>query len=1349
MFTDRLTTTLSLSIGSDVHALAAGQIERFELDIQAWGFRADITFYVSSEQEQDPIFEGFSGTTLLAATFQFARAAEGNGETPAGISVTGYAVSKSVSEVVGGSLSGAPVIGRRYELQLLDAAQAFWTQHRPLELHVQASMQDMIDANKPSGVTITYDWPAVSTPQAVLTVGLDGEGEPSFYDFLLHWVDRNQGVFELDTATNSYRLGAKKSAGGSATALSSEDVAALRLSFPEPPRFVARVLQAFADASLTKELPNSLAAGIRRDVLLRTPIAADVSQRAQLETARLRARLPGIALSYRRCPDTLTPPLGLIEVGDGFSQRIYAAGTTYRVMRLRATARHKPDVPVEPEDDSAVYEIELTLEAEDKLNPVAALPAFRDPRRVLRVEGKIVSAGQSGQRTWAAIENEDNSLWMYKVQIPLFNKEVPAPFAPNFATGHFFFPAYKDQRVLVDLEFDRAFITGFLDWADEGRLPSDTQGNQIVLGFQSSNGTVIRHSYQDAIPVLNVERKASIETTTLTLGDGTLHIGLEQSSAVPTSIPLYDVSPQVDAAKDAVVGEVGGSVTVVTTQFQTAVGQVSGSIEDTSTAVQTEISAAERKVTAQVDTAQNELEGMLADASAAGASLALGGQRCKARLDAALSSVDALRAPLLELQARYSRFRQTASLEVKALESDIAALPAVLAAPLDAASLRAAAVRDRAKNRLASLQAAIASLSPRANASAFADLTRFRQNVEGLNADIGQVHASLDGRVSAFVGAATAEWTQVDAALARARSACQKSLDGAAAQLEQDLTRLTGQVQAKLRAAAPPARASLDALSQRLRGVRSSVDPSLQRERARLDGLLAQTSARVSQGRTQLTAAAATGAAGVKSAIAAVSGGVQQALAGVDSLQTALESAAASAVDRLEAARKTLEQAVMSALDAVPPAIGTAKSTLQSAAQSAVDTCSAGLQAFDRLLSDIDSAVRVPLETALKALDTAEQVAQLSVKTAGQTVDDTLGTAQRTIDGFVSTFQSLVDGAGTALTAVRSLIASARSQIMPPIDALVSLVEQLQSTFQTGVNMLTAFVDKAHAVLDAIPAASLPKAAVEPAISAISAALDAVMPVIQAAAKTAGDQLGNLGSTLASQVQTAEKTALSAVSTLVDTLTKQIEAILPPVREQLATVQTQIDNAIEEVLTQVDQATTLAVDGITQTFSAAAAQAQTVVDAASAQLDSAEAQLQQLAASARAQLATQRDALVARAQELLGQLADRVDNAQGQLDATAQQIEDQIGRARQTLQSQLATGLHALQPQVDALRARLKQLPESLDQQLSAAADRNRALVAEVTRLVPSDADITAGVSAAVQPLTAAVSAVEKDLAAT
>jgi len=1345
MFNDRLTTTLSLSIGSAVHNLVAGQIERFELDVQVWGFRADITFYVSSEQQADPVFEGFSGTALIAATFKFVREAEGDEDAPGAIQVTGYAVSKAVSEVIGAGLSGEPVIGRRYELQVLDAAQAFWTQHRPLELHVQASMQDMIDANKPTGVSVTYDWPAISTQQAVLTVGLDGEAEPSFYDFLLHWVDRNQGVFELNTTTNSYRLGAKKTSTGSATALVFDDVAELRLRFPEPPRFVARVLQAFADAPLTKELPNTLAAGIRRDVILRTPIAADVSQRAQLETARLRPRSPGLEVTYQRCPDVLTPPLGFIEVADGFSQRHFASGTTFRVVRLRASGAHKPDVPVEPEDDTAVYDMQLALEAEDKLSPVAHLPKFRDPRRTLRVEGKIVSAGQSGQRTWAAIENEASSLWMYKVFIPLFNKEVPAPFAPNFGTGHFFFPAYKDQRVLVDLDFDRAFITGFLDWSDEGRLPSAPQGNQIVMGFQSSNGTVIRHDYQDAIPVLKVERKASIETTTLTLGDGTLHIGLEQSSAVPTTIPLYDVSPQVEAAKDAVVGEVGGSVTTVTTQFQTALGQVSGSIEDASAAVQTEIAGAERKLTVQLDVAQNELQGLLADASAAAGSLQLGGQRCKARLGAALQSVDAVRAPLLELQARLVRFRQSTSLQVKAIEKDIAGLPQVLVAPLDLASARAAAVRDRAKNRFASLNAAIGSLSPRGGA--FAELTRFRQDVQALDADIGAARAGLEGRVSVFVGSATAEWTQLDAALAGARSASSASLTRASAKLEADLTRLTQQLQAKQASAPAAARPALAGLSQRLTAARTGLGPALERERARFDEVLRAGSDRVTQGRQQLTAAASGATDGLKQGIAAISSAAHDVLGAVDQLQSALESASASAVGQLQASLKTLEQSVLPALDVVPAAIADGKKTLQQAVQTAVDTCRSGLTAFDNLLSTVDSAVRLPLEAALQALDAAESVAKTSVDTASLTLDNTLGTAQSMIEGFVSTFQSLVDGASSALNAVRSLVSEARAQIMTPIDALVSLVEQLQSMFQTGVNTLTAFVDTAHAVLDAIPAASLPKAAVQPAITAIGSALDAALPVIQTAAKTAGDQLANLGASLASQVQTAEQTGLSAVTSLLDTLTQQIAAVLPPVREQLAGVQTQIDQAIEQVLTQIDAATTLAVDGITQGFTTAGTQAQSVVSAATTQLDQAEAQLKAAVGTARTQLETQRASLVSRAEQLLGQVADKIEQAQAQLDRGAQQIEDGVARAKTTLQQQLTAGLAALEPRVAAVRAQLAQAPQSLDQRLQALAERNRALIAEAKRLIPSAADIDSAMSQALQPLIAATASIDLELA--
>ena len=1348
MFTDRLTTSLSLSIGSDVHLLGTGQVERFSLDLHVWGFTADVTFYVSSEQEADPIFEGFSSTALIAVTLTFARETEGAEEGPSPIKVTGYAVEKAVTEVVGEGLMGAPVIGRRYEMHVLDAAQAFWTQHRPLDLLVQSSMQDLLDINKPTGVDITYDWAAVTTKQAVLTVGMDGEADASFYDFLLHWVDRNQGVFELDTTQNKYRLGGKKSSGGTATPLMVEDVAAIRLRFPEPPRFAARVLSSFADAPLTKELPNTLAAGIRRDVIMRTPIAAEVSQRAQLETARLRALSPGIEITYKRCPDTLTPPLGFLEVADGFSERIFAAGTTHRVTRVRATAAHKAGMPVEPDDETAVYEIELTLEAENKLNAVASLPPFRDPRRTLRVEGKIVSAGQSGQRTWAAIENEDNSLWMYKVQIPLFNKEVPAPFAPNFATGHFFFPAYKDQRVLVDLDFDRATIVGFLDWADEGRLPSDTQGNQIVMGFQSSNGTVIKHSYVDAIPVLSVERKASIETTTLTLSDGALHIGLEQSSAVPTTIPLYDVSPQVDAAKDAVVGEVGGSVTVVTTQFQTAVSQVSGSIEEASASVETEIVSAERQLTSQLDVAQTELQGMLADASAAAATLSMARARCKARLDGSLVSVDAVRAPLLQLQARLRVFRDATSRQVKALQAEIATIPNVLTAPLDLASARAAAVRDKAKNRFSKLDASIAALGPKANAGAFAELTRFRQTVQGLKADVGQVSAGLDGKLQTFVGTEIAQWVKLDAALASTSTASRASAQRTAAQLEAELKRLTQQIQIKQAKGSAAVRGTLSGLTVRLEGVQASVTSTVDGAGTRMSETIDGLSTRVKQGRTQLTAGATTAGNASRAAVKTAQTAAQDVLTAIDTAQTALEQAAGSAVDRLSASVKTLQNAVMTVLDAVPGSIKTIKATLQQAAQTAVEACESALSTFDTLLSTVNSAVNVPLDAALAVLDAAETTAQTSIATAEQTLDATLGTAQRTLDGLVSTFQSLVDGAGTALQAVRDLVSGARAQIMPPIDALVSLVDQLQSTFQTGVNLLTTFVDTAHATLEAIPAASLPKAAVQPAITAITTALDAVLPVIQTAAKTAGDQLGTLGSTLATQVQTAESTGLSAVTTFVSTLTQQIEAVLPPVRQQLEGVQAQIDSAIEQVLTQIDQATTLAVDAITQTFQLAGTQAQTVVDAATTQLDSAETQLKQYADQARTQFATQRDALAARAKDLIAQVSSSIDGAEKQLDTTAQQIDKALADAQTALQQQVASARAALDPRVDAVRAQLAQLPSSLDQRLQPLSDQNRALVDEVTRLVPSASDIDGAFATAVQPLVAAAAKIEQELQA-
>src|SRR5690242_18608200 len=115
MFSDRLTTKLSLAIGNGTFTLLAGGIREVALDLNIWGFSADIVFYVSSEQSEDTIFDPFTGSDLVAASFTLDRMVQGDPDdgTP-GLAFTGYAVARSVVEVVGEGLKGAPVIGRQY-----------------------------------------------------------------------------------------------------------------------------------------------------------------------------------------------------------------------------------------------------------------------------------------------------------------------------------------------------------------------------------------------------------------------------------------------------------------------------------------------------------------------------------------------------------------------------------------------------------------------------------------------------------------------------------------------------------------------------------------------------------------------------------------------------------------------------------------------------------------------------------------------------------------------------------------------------------------------------------------------------------------------------------------------------------------------------------------------------------------------------------------------------------------------------------------------------------------------------------------------------------------------------------
>jgi hypothetical protein len=95
-------------------------------------------------------------------------------------------------------------------------------------------------------------------------------------------------------------------------------------------------------------------------------------------------------------------------------------------------------------------------------------------------------------------------------------------------TGQFYFPYYKNAKVLVGLNFDNAFIVNFLDWENGAALPMDSQGNQIVMGKSTTSKNVIKHTYVDSKPEFQIQRTEEKDTELLQFSDGYIILQTQQ-----------------------------------------------------------------------------------------------------------------------------------------------------------------------------------------------------------------------------------------------------------------------------------------------------------------------------------------------------------------------------------------------------------------------------------------------------------------------------------------------------------------------------------------------------------------------------------------------------------------------------------------------------------------------------------------------------------------------------------------------------------------------------------------------------------------------------------------------------
>lgn len=544
-FEDRLSVSLTLTVGGVAHEIIAGSIKRLALEAWSWGFEGEVEFVLTDNKSQggpqkDELLAAFLKPDLIEAVLviQAVLPEVAAAVSPTALTVKGFVTDKSLVEEPISTGDSHLILHRRYGLRFQDAARFLWRQHFPTALYTAKTVKDVLEAHKGEKLTLTYDWDAgLGTAHPVLFLGLDPQEGVSFHDWVMWYVQGHGGVFTHDYRTHGYAFTGAKDASATPLALRALNLSAMEVLLPEVIRHDVTVLNATAVSPQTKPITQKQAvSGIRQDVLLCTPISNEVQARVERETARLKPRDAEVELSWRSFPEKAVAPGALVKLpaNDAWS----AAGVTKdEVFRVRSLHLYA-EVADEDQDevygeDYALMSLSLSTRLERKDSAHVELPSWRPPVYPRYVEGLIVSE-QGGEKddTWQAYTDADTSVEGYKVKLPLFaNQIVPAPFNPNLLPGHFYFPAYKGERVLVGLDFQRAWVKRFLDWRTGARMPQAGQGVQLLVGKTPDNGTALKHYYAEDKPVFLMQRTHDKDTQKIQLNEGTLLIQVKEESS--------------------------------------------------------------------------------------------------------------------------------------------------------------------------------------------------------------------------------------------------------------------------------------------------------------------------------------------------------------------------------------------------------------------------------------------------------------------------------------------------------------------------------------------------------------------------------------------------------------------------------------------------------------------------------------------------------------------------------------------------------------------------------------------------------------------------------------------------
>jgi len=540
-FRDRLAVDVSLTIAGTAHAIPGGSVKRVELELAVHGFCGELEFVVLDDADfgggfTDSLVTSFSSPDLgeitlsLSADYDAAEAAA----SPEPLRISGLVTRRSIEELQLREQSNQPILARRYRLRFADPAQVLWTQHFPCRLYTECSLEHVINDQLGDRIELSYDWAELAEVAPLWFVHLPVEHGASFYDFVLWHADRRGGYFAYDYGAGGYTLTGSRASSGAALSLFGDDLDRVELLVPESPRHRVDVCNSYAEAATTTVVTNTQAAkGIRHDRLMRSAIAQAADDRVTVETTRLMVPKYEARIEFARVPIIgLAPGLELVlPAANRWSEGSALLDKTWLVRSLTVCAV-APDGPLDQDLQlaSTRYDVELRAELQQHDDLRQGLPGFRHPRYPGFVEGKIVcELGEDGEKTYQSFRNEDTSADEYTVEVPLWDSQrIKAPFEPTMGSSNVYLPSYRDERVLLALELDRARIAQLLMWRDGAALSMDVQGEQILWGKSPTSNTSLNHVYEADKPVFNLARTSDADSVLISLSEGTLVLHVEE-----------------------------------------------------------------------------------------------------------------------------------------------------------------------------------------------------------------------------------------------------------------------------------------------------------------------------------------------------------------------------------------------------------------------------------------------------------------------------------------------------------------------------------------------------------------------------------------------------------------------------------------------------------------------------------------------------------------------------------------------------------------------------------------------------------------------------------------------------